>query len=43
MMDRTRRLLATTSLFGLLAAGAVACDASVDEDGADLQVDEVDG
>ncbi|MEX1177612.1 MAG: hypothetical protein WEB09_04045 [Nitriliruptor sp.] len=42
MKRTTRQLLATTSLLGFLATGAVACDASIDEDGAELNVDEVD-
>lgn len=35
-----RRLLANTSLLGVLAMGAVACEASVDEEGANLDVEE---
>ncbi|MEX1163507.1 MAG: hypothetical protein WEB03_08000 [Nitriliruptor sp.] len=42
MKHRTRRLVAAISSFGLLAVGAVACEASIDEDGAEINVDELD-
>lgn len=38
-MLRTRRLLATTSILGLLA-GAAACTAEVDGDGARIDVED---
>jgi hypothetical protein len=37
---RRRPVLATTSLLGVLLLGAAACEASVDGDGAEVDIDQ---
>jgi hypothetical protein len=40
MIRHRRSLLATTSLLGALLLGAAACEASVDGDGAEVEIDD---